>query len=63
MQTSLDRPEITQIHQFIEYSKASYLDFQFVFPQKVKEARNIQKTIIFVNSVEDIRSMINILQV
>lgn len=62
MQTSLDRPKIMQIHRFMEHSKASCLDLQFVFPKKAKEARDIQKTIIFVNSVEEIRPMINILR-
>lgn len=62
MQTSLDRPEIMQIHRFMEHSKASCLDLQFVFPKKAKEAQDIQKTIIFVNSVEEIRPMINILR-
>lgn len=58
MQTSLDRPEIMQIHRFMEHSKASCLDLQFILPKEATQASDIQKTIIFVNSV---RPMINII--
>lgn len=60
MQTSLDCLEIMQIHRFIEYSKSSYLDLQTIFFHKAKKANNIQKTIIFVNSMSEIRIIINI---
>ena len=54
LQTSLDHLEIIQIYCFMDYSRSSGLDLQFVFLPKAKEAKNIQKTIIFVNSVSDI---------
>lgn len=41
MRTSLDRPEIMQIHQFIEYAKSSCLDLQFILPKNAKEVRDI----------------------
>lgn len=62
MQTSLDRPEIMQIHQFMEHPKASCLDLQFLLPPIAKEAKNIQKTVIFVNSVAEICPMIAIIR-
>ena len=52
-----------QIQRFMEYAKASYLDLQFILPETVNEARNIQKTIIFVNSVSEICPLINIIVV
>lgn len=61
MQTSLDWPEIMQIHRFMEYTKASCLDLQFILPKTVNKALNIQKTIIFVNPVSEIRPLINII--
>lgn len=61
MQTSLDRPEIMQIYKFMEYAKASCLDLQFILPKKATAAKNIQKTIIFVNSVSDICPLIRII--
>lgn len=60
MQILLDRPEIQQIHRFMQYSKLSCLDLQFVFPPTASYANDIQKTIIFVNNVADIRPMIDI---
>lgn len=62
MQTSLDRPEIMQIHQFMEQPKASCLDLQFLLSLIAKEAKDIQKTVIFVNSVAKIRPMIAIIR-
>lgn len=62
IQTSLDRPEIMQVHTFIKYAKASCLDLQFILPKHAKAAHEIQKTVIFVNSVKGIRPMIKIIQ-
>lgn len=61
MQTSLDRPEIMQIHRFMEHPKSSYLNLQFILPPNAKKAKDIQKTIIFVNSVNEIRAIISII--
>ena len=55
MQTPLDCPEIMQIHRFMEHPKSSCLDLQTILPHKAKKANDIQKTIIFVNSVSEIR--------
>lgn len=44
----------------MEYTRSSCLDLQFVLPPEAKEAKDIQKTIIFVNSVSDIRNVINV---
>ena len=54
MQTSFNRPEIQQIHCFMQFSKSSCLDLQFILPQTAVSTKDIQKTIIFVNSVSDI---------
>lgn len=62
MQTSLDRMEIMQIHRFMKHSKGSCLDLQFMLPKTAKEARDIQKTVIFVNTISDIRPTISIIQ-
>ena len=62
MQTSLDRPEIMQIHRFMEYPKSSCLDLQFILPPVAKKAGDIQKTIIFVNSVPEIQEVIRVIQ-
>lgn len=62
MQTSLDRPEIQQIHQFMRHTRASCLDLQFILPPQALSAKDIQKTIIFVNSVSDICPMIEIIR-
>lgn len=61
MQTSLDQPEIMQIHQFIKNTKASCLDLQFILSKTANKARNIQKTIIFVNCDSEICLLINII--
>lgn len=62
MQTSLDHPEIMQIHCFIKHSKGSCLDFQFILPKIAKEARDIKKTVIFVNTISNIWPIISIIQ-
>lgn len=61
IQTLLDRPEIMQIHQFMEYPKFNCLDLQFILPKKATAAKDIKKTIIFVNNVSDICPLINII--
>lgn len=61
IQISMDRPKIMQIHRFMEYSNVSYLDLQFILPKKATAVKNIQKTIIFVNSVSDICPIICII--
>lgn len=60
LQTSLDRQEIMQLHRFMKHPRSSCLDLQFVLPPSAKEAKDIQKTIIFVNSVNEIRVIISI---
>lgn len=62
MQTSLDRSEIMQIYWFIEYPKSSCLNLQFILLPIAKTARDIQKTIIFVNSVPEIQDVIRVIQ-
>ena len=62
MQTSLDGPDIMQIHRFMDHSKASCLDLQFILPKVAKEAKDIQKTVIFVNTISEIRQVIDIVQ-
>lgn len=54
-----------KIYYFIDHAKASFLDLQFVFSNiylntATIEVKNIQKTIIFVNNVTDIKPMISI---
>lgn len=62
MQTSLDRPEIQQIYRFMAYPKSSLHDLQFVLIAKARQVSDIQKTIIFVNTVSEIRSIIEMIQ-
>lgn len=62
MQTSLDRPEIEQIHRFMVHPKSSLLDLQFILPKTATQANAIQKTIIFVNTVAEIRPIIETIQ-
>lgn len=62
MQTSLDRPEIMQMHRFMKHSKKSGLDLQFILPKGAKEAKDIQKTIVFVNTIAEIRPLIAIIR-
>lgn len=45
----------------MDHAKASCLDLQFILPKKAIAAKDIQKTIIFVNSVSDIRPLIRII--
>ncbi|MCJ1464294.1 hypothetical protein MMC07_002907 [Pseudocyphellaria aurata] len=51
-----------QIHRFMEHPKASCLDLQFILPETAQEAKDIQKTLVFVNSITDIFPMISIIQ-
>lgn len=62
MQTSLDRLEIMQVHRFMKHMKSSCLDLQFLLPKVATQAKDIQETIVFANSVSDIRPMISIIQ-
>lgn len=62
MQTSLDRPEIQQIHRFMAHPKSSLLDLQFILPKTATQANAIQKTIIFVNTVAEICPIIETIQ-
>ena len=62
MQTSLNRPKIQQIHRFMTSSKSSYLDLQYILPPKATQAKDIQKTLIFVNTVAKIRLIIETIQ-
>ena len=50
-----------QIHCFIEHTKGSCLDLQFILSKKAKEAKDIQKTIIFVNNISDLHLIITII--
>lgn len=43
-----------QIYCFIKHSKSSYFDLQFIILKTVKEAKNIQKMIIFINNISNI---------
>lgn len=61
MQTSFDRLKIMQIYRFMEYPKSSCLDLQFIFLLIAKKIRNIQKTIIFVNSMPEIQEVIKVI--
>ena len=36
MQTSLNQPEIMQIHHFMDHAKASGLDLQFLLSKEAK---------------------------
>lgn len=62
MQTSLDHPEIQQIYRFMAHTKSSHLDLQFVLPEKATQVCDIQKTIIFINMIAEIRLIIEIIQ-
>lgn len=62
MQTSLDRPEIEQIHCFMAHPKSSLLDLQFILPKTATQANANQKTIIFVNTVAEICPIIKTIQ-
>lgn len=43
LQTSLDHPEIMQIHRFMEHLRSSCLDLQFVILQQAKKPKDIEK--------------------
>lgn len=62
MQTSLDRLEIMQIHRFMDHPKASCLDLQLLLPKGAQQAKDIQKTVIFVNTVAEICHIIMIIR-
>ncbi|MCJ1466709.1 hypothetical protein MMC07_005329 [Pseudocyphellaria aurata] len=62
MQTSLDRPEIMQIHRFMKHPQTSCLDLQLFLLETGTQAKDIQKTIVFVNSVTEINPVIHIFQ-
>lgn len=62
MQTLLDWSKIIQLHRFIKYSKANYLDLQFIFPRDGKKTSDLQKIIIFVNGMTEIWLMIKIIE-
>lgn len=51
-----------QIHRFMNHSKSSCLDLQFLLPQSAKEAKDIQQTVIFVNTVDEIQHQIDIIR-
>lgn len=50
-----------QIYRFMEHPKSSCLDLQFILPPNAKKAKDIQKTIIFINSVNEIWAIIDII--
>ena len=58
MQTSLDRPEIQQIHRFMQHANSSLLDLQFILPPRAHYAKDIQKTLIFVNKVAEVLPLV-----
>ena len=45
----------------MKYLKGSCLNLQFLLPKSAKDARDIQKTIIFVNIISDIKPTITII--
>lgn len=49
-----------QIYQFMDHLKSSCLDLQFILPPVTRKAGDIQKTIIFVNSVSKIYEVISV---
>lgn len=61
IQTSLNRPEIMQIYQFIKYPRSNCLNLQFIFSPVAKKAKDIKKTIVFVNSMTEIHEVIRII--
>lgn len=44
------------------HSKGSCLDLLFILPAEAKEAQDIRKTIVFVNSVSEIRPLCKIFE-
>lgn len=51
-----------QIHRFMEHPKETCLDLQFILPETASGAKDIQKTIIVVNSMHDIFPMLAIIR-
>ncbi|MCJ1471186.1 hypothetical protein MMC07_009834 [Pseudocyphellaria aurata] len=51
-----------QIHRFMQHPKASCLDLQFILSEAASQAKDIQKTIVFVNLIAEIFPMIDIIQ-
>lgn len=45
----------------MEYTKGSCFDLQFILPKTTKQAKDIQKSIIFVNNISDICPIIAII--
>lgn len=62
MQLNLDRLRIMQIHRFIKHLKKSCLDLQFVLPSSASKAADIEKMVIFVNTIQEIRPIATIIQ-
>lgn len=62
MQTFLDLPKIHHIHHFMTGPENSYKNLQFILPCKANQAKNIQEITIFVNTVSEIRPIINAIQ-
>lgn len=58
----LDRLEIQQIHRFMQHSKSSYWDLRFVLPPIALAANQIQKTIIFVNTMAEVGAIIDVIR-
>lgn len=54
--------KLMQIHRFMNHAKSSCLNLQFLLPQLAKEAKDIQKTVIFVNTVNEIQHLIDIIR-
>lgn len=61
MQILLDRSKIQQIYWFMKYPKASYLNIQFILLPKVNNAKDMQKTIVFVNTIAKIYPIIEVI--
>lgn len=51
MQTSLDRPQIKQIHHSVEHAKSNILDFQFTLLPKAIHDKDVHKLPFFINTV------------
>ena len=49
-----------QIYWFMDYPKSSCLNLQFILLPVARKAGDIQKTIIFVNSVSKIYKVISV---
>ena len=62
MQISLDRPEIQQIYCFMQYAKSSLLDLQFILPPRARYTKDIQKTLIFVNTMAEVLPIVEVIR-